>query len=143
MGMKNCKELARLKPGERCKPRTDTGPGLTKQEFAKDADINVLMKRYGVTGIPVNFSSAQPVFADVSKIGDFQDVLRRVNAAEVAFNGLPPELRSMFRNDAATLVEWLQDDSNYDEAVKLGLIAEKPKEVPKDPPKADVPPKAA
>jgi len=43
MGMMNRKELAGLKPGERPKVATKCDAGKTKQEFAKECDINHIL----------------------------------------------------------------------------------------------------
>lgn len=143
MGCMNRKELSKLKLGERVRPRTVTGPNRTKQEFAQESDINYIMERYRVTGqLPAGGSRAA-VFADVSEIGSFANVLERVHAAEVSFNSLPASLRSRFRNDPVQLIEFLQDSRNRVEAVKLGLIPKKeevsPVPAPEDPAKSNTP----
>lgn len=143
MGCMNRKELFKLKLGERVRPRTVTGPNRTKQEFAQESDINYIMERYRVTGqLPAGGSRAA-VFADVSEIGSFANVLERVHAAEDSFNSLPASLRSRFRNDPVQLIEFLQDSRNRDEAVKLGLIPKKeevsPVPAPEGPAKSNTP----
>lgn len=126
--MYNFKVFANHKIGDRVKPVCFTGPGLTKQEFAKEVDINHIMKRYISTGQLNNrIDGLQPIFADVSGIGDYADVLRRVDAAREAFAGLSAEVRSRFRNDSNELVEFLHDSRNRDEAIKLGLLPAPPK----------------
>lgn len=100
---------------------------LTKQEFVKDCDVNLIIARclkgMGLTHI----NEVRPVFADVSQIGDFADCVRRVDAAYDAFMLLPAEVRSEFQNDPVQLVRFLQDPGNRGRAIELGLI-EKPKE---------------
>lgn len=123
MGIMNRKEFAKWKPGDKVKPKTITGKGNTKQEFRKESDINYIMKRYAVTGqLPGGVVPHQGIFADVSTIGTFGDVLNRVKAAEEAFAGLPGKLRERFHNDPVELVEFLQDERNRPEAEKLGLV---------------------
>jgi len=128
MGVMNRKDYEKLKPGSRVKPVLTCGPSKTKQEFGKESNINYIMDRYAKTGqLPVGVQRVQPVFADVSTIGDFSDVLRRVTAAKEAFAQLPANVRARFHNQPHELVEFLQDGSNRDEAVKLGLIPPPPK----------------
>lgn len=123
MGMMNRKEFAGHKLGMKVKPVLVTGPGLTKQEFRDETDVNVIMKRYGATGqLPVGVQSLQPIFADVSEIGDFASLMRRTKAAEVAFMNLPAELRTRFGNDPGELVVFLQNPANRPEAEELGLV---------------------
>lgn len=123
MGMLNRKSFANHKIGDVVKPVVTTGPGLTKQEFAKEVDINTIVKRYQLSGqLPVRLDGLQPIFADVSGIGDYGDVLRRIDAARGAFLLLPAELRSRFDNRPEALVDFLQHEENRDEAIKLGLL---------------------
>lgn len=132
MGLMNRKSLQGVKPGQRVKPVLVCGPSKAKQEFGVESDINVIMKRYITTGqLPMWVQNAQPVFADVSEIGDFADVLRRVTAAKEAFAQLPAHVRSRFQNQPEQLVEFLQDPGNRDEAVKLGLVPAPPVVQPK------------
>lgn len=124
MGMINREIYKSHKLGQRVKPVLCCGPGLTKQEFREETDINGIMKRYNATGVlPVDMATVQPVFADVSDISDFASVLNRMIAARESFNSLDPVLRARFRNDPAELVEFLQDGRNRPEAVALGLIS--------------------
>lgn len=123
MGMMNRKELAKLKPGVRVKPVCVCGPGLTKQEFANETNINTIMKRYKSTGdLPRNMRGLQPVFADVSAMGDYAESLRRIDAAKDGFMKLPAALRLRFGNQPNEFLAFLHDNVNRDEAVKLGLI---------------------
>lgn len=135
MGMMNRKVNRDVKPGTKVKPRTSTGPGLTKQEFAHECDINHIMKRYVSTGqLSSRSDMLQPIFADVSNIGDYADVLRRIDSARAAFSQLPAEIRTRFGNSPEALVDFLQYEKNLDEAVKLGLIEAKPQSLePKAP----------
>lgn len=108
-------------------PRQDINcgsDGQTSQEFLVDSDINVIVARCLRTGTLPPLE-AQPVFADVSEIGHFDDCVRRIDAARAAFLTLPAKLRSEFNNDATALVLFLQNPANRAKAVELGLI-EKP-----------------
>lgn len=138
MGQYNRKQFKNWKPGDVVKSKTvPTGQSLTKQEFAKESDINVMMDRALKTGqMPVG-APDKWVFADVSNVGTFQDMLSRVDLARASFAALPAKVRSRFQNNPVALIEFLQDRSNYDEAVKLGLIEKKeappaPEETPKE-----------
>jgi len=150
MGMQNRKQYVKWKPGDKVKPKTLTGPGRTKQEFANEANINTIMERYRRTGqLPSVPFPQEAQFADVSGLGSFAEVQQRVHRAEEAFASLPAKIRTRFNNNSAELVEFLQDGRNYDEAVSLGLVIKKeeppvttpePKAptnaVPAEPPKA-------
>lgn len=100
-------------------------PGLTKQQFLDECDVNKIIVRCIRQGVPLPSQEAQAVFADVSKVVCFSDAMMRLRAADEAFNALPSALRARFGWDASALVAFVSDDRNYDEAVKLGILAPK------------------
>lgn len=110
------------KDGKRVKPVLICPPGRTKQSFSKAADINEIVRRYRRTGFLDGVKANPGQFVDVSKIGDFRELVSKVRSATESFEGLPSELRSRFHNDPAELIEFISDDSNREEAVKLGLV---------------------
>lgn len=133
MGMMNRKSFSGWKPGQKVKPLLVTceAHGVVgkcecpvKQEFAKDLDINVIMRRYP-GGVPLPPAEHQGVFADVSQVDGLAEMLRRGDAARDAFMQLPAKVRSRFDNDPYLFLEFLGNDKNYDEAVSLGLVVKK------------------
>lgn len=96
-------------------------PSMTQQQFKDDCDINNIMRKYANTGEFTHLSKRPGVFADMTSVTDYQDMLHKVHAAQAAFSELPAATRVRFENDPANLIAFLQDDKNYDEAVKLGL----------------------
>jgi len=117
------------------KPKAKTalasgGPGKTKQASAAEADINNIIARYQKTGMAPVTDAQRGSFRDVSRIGSYADVLRQVTAANEGFRRLPSKIRSRFGNDPARLIEFLQDDRNGEEAVRLGLATKVEEEVP-------------
>lgn len=104
-------------------------PSLTKQEFAQECDINVLMKRYQKTGLFPQRPGDVPRY--VSNIGapDFQTALNLVMTAESEFKSLNSELRKRFDNDPYKFYEFVNNPENAEEAIKLGL-REKPLQEP-------------
>lgn len=107
---------------------------ITKQEFRDDCDVNKIIARCVKSGAPLPGSFA-PVFADVTGIGDYRAVVERQRNAELAFMALSADVRSYFDNDPVALIEFLQDPSNRDKAVELGIL-EKPKPPVVEPPVA-------
>lgn len=103
-------------------------PGRTRQSFAKDADINNVMRRYSKTGILGDPSAVKRnlFFGDFSEVGSFQEHVDMVNDANGRFALLPAEIRSRFGNDPAQLIAFCNDEGNYDEAVSLGLLPKPP-----------------
>lgn len=117
---------------------------LTIQSMAEDADINVLMARFGLTGrMPAD--PRVPMFGDFSDVGDYRSALHAVMDASDRFMELPAKLRQRFNNDPQELMEFVADDGNVDEAIRLGLIKPKPVQPlsPEVTPPAPPAPKAA
>lgn len=97
------------------------GAGRTKQSFAEEADINTLIKRFGI-GNPLPQGVRVPSFGDFNGVYDYQSALNVLQAADRAFMNLPADLRSRFGNDPAAFVAFCDDENNHAEAVRLGMI---------------------
>lgn len=96
-------------------------PSLTQQQFAEDADINVMMTRFGVTG-QMPSSLRMPTFGDFTGVGDYRAAMDMVVRAQNEFMTLPPDMRARFGNDPHQLISFLEDPNNAEEARKLGLL---------------------
>lgn len=108
----------------------EADPGVTQQSFRDEVDINEIVRRFGLTGsLPENFRP--PMVGDFTNVVDFQSALNAVIAAREAFEQMPGELRARFANDPQRLIDFLGDEKNRDEALKLGLL-EKPPERTRD-----------
>ncbi|AKI26870.1 internal scaffolding protein VP3 [Gokushovirinae Bog1183_53] len=121
------KVYSSMNPPPSC-PLVDDEPSLTKQSFAADADINNILARYARTGYmtdPLNPSTRKPQYGDFSSVPDFQEAQEIVNDAYEMFEALPGQLRARFNHDPAGLLAFLAEPSNYEEAVKLGIIEPK------------------
>lgn len=113
------------------------GVSKTKQSFANESDINMIMAKFHRTGVlmdPTKISSRKAFFGDISGLGDFQEIQNKVLAAEVAFGDLPSEIRTRFDNKPAELVKFLQDEGNREEAIELGIVEAPPEEPVETPP---------
>lgn len=103
---------------------------LTQQHQKEEADINVIVKRFGLTGqLPQNVR--MPQYGDFTNIGSYQEALNSVMAAESAFMSMPADVRTRFDNDPEKFVAFCIDPANLEEAEKLGLTA--PKKTPEAP----------
>lgn len=97
------------------------GKSLTVQDQAEEADINTIVKRFGLTGqLPSNIR--MPQYGDFENISSYHEALSLVKEAEVSFMKLPAEVRARFDHDPGQLVEFLEHEENRAEAVKLGLV---------------------
>jgi len=98
---------------------------LALQSQAEDADINVILRRFGVTG-QMPASARTLTFQDFDGIFDFRTALEAVKAGEEAFMRLPAEVRGRFQNDPQSFVVFCSDPANLPELRKMGLAKEVP-----------------
>lgn len=99
-------------------------PSLTVQDQAEEADINTLVKRFGLTGeIPI--LERVPINADFVGLTDFKSAMDSIREAELAFGSLPADIRKKFNHDPGEFVAFCSDEKNRDEMVKMGFV-EKP-----------------
>ncbi len=109
----------------------------TKQSFANESDINMIMAKFHKTGVlidPTKIASRKAFFGDVTGLGDYQEIQNKVLDAEVAFGDLSSEIRTRFDNKPAELVKFLQDEENRAEAIELGIVEAPPEEPMETPP---------
>jgi phage internal scaffolding protein len=115
---------------------------MTQQHFRDECDINNIMSRYERTGIlvdPLQQRQVKPEFGDFSNIPDYQEAQNALIEAHQLFDNLPATIRKRFLNSPAQLLDFMADESNIEEAVKLGIIY-RPEEPEKEPPVGDKPP---
>lgn len=99
------------------------GKSMTHQSFAKDADINNIVKSYNKNGFYENVKLGTPVYADFTDFEDYHTTLNRVHEAQKLFQKLPSRLRAKVNNDPGQLMGFLEDESTTPEMlVDLGLV---------------------
>lgn len=105
-----------LETGLECRDKS-----LTVQDQRDEADINVLVERFGLTGqLPQNVR--MPTYGDFEGVGDYHAALNALKAAEAAFMEMPADVRKRFDNNAGLFVDFCSDPKNREEAIKLGLV---------------------
>lgn len=103
----------------------DPDEGRTQQHHAEDADINTIVRRFGLTGeLPQSREPAQ--YGDFTHVTDYHTALNAVAEAEQNFMALPADLRAQFNNDPGALLDFVQDNNNRAKAEELGLVPKKP-----------------
>lgn len=116
-------------PDARCKDTAyvEDMDSLTVQSEKDDADINVMMERFKITGhLPeINLP---PSFGDFTEVTDFRTAFDRVRDAQIAFDQLDVKVRNKFENDPARFMEWFdRPERTKDEFRELGLLNAEPK----------------
>lgn len=114
-------------------------PSKTVQSQAKEADINNIVRNFGVTReIPIRVTP--PPITDFVDVFDFQSAMQVIMQAEESFSAMPADVRRRFDDNPAAFMEFCHDPKNLEEMRKLGLA--KPADKPDNPP-APVPPAPA
>lgn len=110
-------------------------PTMTIQSEKDNCDINVIMNRYATCGTPLPYRTdgVQPVYADVSELGDYMENYQRCKQAEEMFNNLPSALRKELDNNPANLLPFIQDKKNESRCIEYGLINKPVMETPQTP----------
>lgn len=93
----------------------------TKQSFRDECDVNNIVNRWLKSGLMPSANILPPQYLDVSNVPDYQTSLNLVNEANAMFAALPAAVRDRFDNNPAKLLAFVQDKSNLDEAIQLGL----------------------
>lgn len=99
---------------------------LTVQSDAVDADINTIVRRFGITGaLPEQLPYVTNL--DLSEAPDtFRGAMEILERARDTFMELPAAVRTRFDNDPALFMDFCSDPANLPEMRKLGLAVPEP-----------------
>lgn len=103
-------------------PTVIDGVSMTKQAFCDECDINNIMRQHQKHGLVSHVNEYQGSYTDVTGVVDYHDALNRVQQAQSMFMGLPAALRARFENDAGSFLDFVNDPSNHDAMVEMGLV---------------------
>lgn len=119
--------MSKPQPLRKVRPMIDCSKDVkrTRQEFKDECDINKIIARHSKTGIISHIASGKPVYGDFASIGNYQDSMNTVLAAQEAFAALPASLRKRFDNDPSIFLDFVDDPRNASELVELGLAEPK------------------
>lgn len=97
----------------------------TVQSDSVDADINTIVRRFGITGkMPDNLRI--PTYGDYDDVDDFLSASLVIKDAETEFMKIPAEIRAQFEHDAGHFFNYAANPDNYDGLVALGLAKARP-----------------
>jgi len=101
-------------------------PSLTVQADRESADINFIVKQFGITG-RLPYGVAVPEYADYSDIPNDYHLCRQfIDDLDDSFLEMPAPVRARFDNDPGLFLDFVNASENYDEAISLGLVPKKP-----------------
>lgn len=98
-------------------------PGLTVQSHKESCDIGYIVDSHlRLGGVPPMPESA---FNDFSEMPDYQTALNTVMAIDELFSNLPIKIKSHFDNNPAALMAAVEDPSQRDTLIELGVFTPK------------------
>lgn len=103
----------------------NTEDSLTNQSDAQEADINILVKKFGITGQLPQITGLQPLYGDFTSAEDYRTSLDRINAAKDAFNRIPAHIRKEFDNNPAKFIQFASDEKNIEKLREWKLATPK------------------
>lgn len=107
-------------------------PSLAVQSQKDEADINTIIRNFGVTGT-VNVPTVLPSYGDFDGVDDYRSAVEAVRAAEASFASLPSNIRERFHNDPGAFLEFCENPKNLPELRQLGLANPEPAPAPATP----------
>lgn len=95
----------------------------TKQSFAKDADINVILAKFMANPDPLMLQVRDPQYMNIDEEFDLQQKMVTAYEVEEAWNALPTAVRNMLRNPKtfADYVEHCITTGDLEPLRELGL----------------------
>lgn len=105
-------------------------PDTARQEFKREADVNYILSRFGVGGIP----QRQVSYGEADFDLDLQGAYIANDAAEKAFYYLSPSLREKYKSVAAMLDAMNSGELAKDLAAEKDMAAAKAQPAPTEPP---------
>lgn len=101
----------------------DFALSMTKQDFAEECDINVLMSRYLKSGSIPQYVDRQPFYVDALDMPTFMEAQNILISARESFMSLPADVRREFDNDPALFVEFANDEKNVAKLKEWNMLS--------------------
>lgn len=95
-------------------------PTLTQQHQRDETDINIIVQRFGVTGM-LPQAAVLPTYGDFTASTDFQASMNLIIQAQEAFDALPAKTRQYFDHDPGKLLEFIDAGPDAQLVLDLGL----------------------
>lgn len=109
-----------------------TGETKTQKHQQDECDINKIMEKFMKTGIlGTGTGTRKPLYGDFADGTGYHEAQNALIQANEDFLALPASIRKRFKNDPASLLDFLKDPENLEEAKELGLVITEP-ETPVD-----------
>lgn len=93
----------------------------TKQSFAEESQINLIMAKYEKTGLITHVKN-HAGYANMPDGLEYQEALQLTIDAQLAFDELPAKVRREFDNDPFTFLAFVENPENVERMGELGLL---------------------
>lgn len=93
----------------------------TVQSQKDEADINKIVRDFGVTGV-LKQGVRIPTYGDFDSVSDYRTAIHAVREAQASFDALPSQLRNRFNNDPQEFIAFAANPDNKKEMADLGLL---------------------
>lgn len=114
--------LSLYRPHSRVTLSCPAGSSRAKQSFVAECDIRNIMAQFEKTGVVKHVKDRPGEYADLPTMDDFHTAMVQVTAAQASFDTLPSHIRTRFGNDPAAFLDFVHDDANTAEMIKMGLL---------------------
>lgn len=94
----------------------------TQQHFKDQCDINKIVNNLEATGSADHVKQARERYGDFTEILDVGVNLDKATKAKQLYEHLPVALRKATGNSIQGMFEFINDEKNFDECVKLGIF---------------------
>lgn len=102
--------------------RLDPGPGRTKQSFADETNINIIMAKYEKTRMLDHLNKHEGSYGNFIAAPDYHTAMNQIREAGETFMEIPATIRAQFGNDPAQFLAFVQNPDNAEEMIKMGLL---------------------
>lgn len=100
------------------------GKSQTKASFAKQVNVNRIVKEYANTGVMDHVNTREPVYGDTTMVQHLSDAVLLVEKADAEFMELPAKVRQAAGQDPVTFLEMLSTADGTQALVDAGLPVE-------------------
>lgn len=111
-------------------PKVYSGVSRTKESFREEVDINRIVANARRGQAVTHLQKAQPMFTDVSEVGDYKSALDMIRNADAFFQMLPAKARAEFNNDPAEFLDAVDTVDGRARLEAAGLVPPIPVKVP-------------
>lgn len=94
---------------------------FTEQHHKDTCDVNKIITKYDKTGLIIHANTMEARYGDMTGM-DYKEAMDKVMEIRNDFNLMPSAIRKRFNNNPEEYLRFMENPSNREEAIKLGLV---------------------